>query len=51
MSSKSVIFHFPKLENMLLEAKSLSGRCHGNGMTITVSLWLCDFYVIRTLLR
>ena len=36
---------------MLLEAKSLTGRCHGNGMTITVSLWLCDFYVIRNLLR
>ena len=36
---------------MLLEAKSLNGRCHGNGMTITVSLWLYDFYVIRNLLR
>ena len=36
---------------MLLEAKSLTGRCHGNGMTITVSLWLCDFYVIMNLLR
>ena len=49
MSSKSVIFQ--KLENMLLDAKSLTGRCHGNGMTITVSLGLCDFYVIRNLLR
>ena len=36
---------------MLLEAKSLTGRCHGNGMPITVSLWLCDFYVIMYLLR
>ena len=32
---------------MLREEKSLSGLCHGNGMTITVSLWLCDFYVIK----
>ena len=45
---KSVkFFMFQKVENMLLEAKSLIGRCHGNGIAIKVSLWLCDFYVIR----
>ena len=43
--------HFPKLENMLAEAKSLPGRCHGNDLAITVFLWLCDFYVIRNQLR
>ena len=36
---------------MLPEAKSLPGRCYGNGMSITVSLTLCYFYVIRNLLR
>ena len=52
MSTKSVFFFiFPELENMLLAAKSLSGRCHGNDMIKTVSLWLCDFYVMRNLLR
>ena len=36
---KSVkFFMFQKVENMLLEAKSLFGRCHGNGIAIKVSL-------------
>ena len=49
---KSVeFFMFQKVENMLLAAKSLFGRCHGNGMAIKVSFWLCDFYVIRNQLR
>ena len=48
---KCYFFYFSQTGKMLLEAKSLSGRCHGNGMAIAVSLWLCDFHVIRNLWR
>ena len=45
---KSVkFFMVQKVENMLLEAIYLYGRCHGHGIAIKVSLWLCDFYGIN----
>ena len=45
MSSKSVIFHFSKNGKHTSRGKILIWP------HITLSLWLCDFYVIRNLLR